>query len=60
VSSRRPFPINYEPCRVCGYDHEHDYPRLSPQDRSAADAAHHAGDWDALEEAMATFDTDPS
>lgn len=54
MSSQRPFPNHYEPCLVCGYDHTHDLPRLTPRDRAEAEAAHHASDWDRLEEAVAS------
>jgi len=53
MSSQRPFPTHYEPCLVCGYDHVHDLPRLSPHDRAEADAAHHAADWSAIDDAVA-------
>jgi len=47
------FPTHYEPCLVCGYDHVHDFPRLSTHHRAEAESAHHAADWSAIDDALA-------
>lgn len=58
--SRPSFPRVYEVCLTCGYDHSHDLPHLDARARAAAEAAHLAAEWDAIDDAASGLEPSDS